>query len=91
MNVFICQCNIGIKCVVCIIYILYVRLFETLVVVANLLALYCVISGIDLVHIMCDDNIPLLLYICIYIRIHHCMSVVLLSLFVRVIDRTEKC
>ena len=33
--------------------------FVTLVVIANLMALDCVISGIDLVHIMCDDNSPL--------------------------------
>ena len=31
----------------------------TLVIIANLLALRCVISGIDLVHIMCVDNSPL--------------------------------
>ena len=64
--------------VLCVSYtFLYVRLFETLEVIANLLALYCVISGIDLVHIMCDDNIPLLLYMCVYIYMHHCMSVVI--------------
>ena len=60
------------------VYICMFVCFVTLVFIANLLALYCVIRGIDLVHIMCDDNSPLLSYMYIYIRIHHCMSVVII-------------